>query len=57
MGDICNDGTTSTLINNPNFEFQVLVWLTKLREQVGDGVSDADMRDFIWNTLASGQVG
>jgi len=35
---------------------EVLVWLTKLREQVGDGVSDADMRDFIWNTLASGQV-
>lgn len=35
---------------------EVLVWLTKLQEQLGGEVSDAELRDFIWNTLASGQV-
>ncbi|XP_063964568.1 probable citrate synthase 2, mitochondrial [Lytechinus pictus] len=35
---------------------EVLVWLTKLREQVGDNVSDENMREFIWSTLKSGQV-
>merc|ERR1719250_11295 len=32
------------------------MWLTKLQEQVGVGVSDTDLREFIWDTLASGQV-
>jgi len=35
---------------------EVLVWLTKLQEELGGEVSDAELRDFIWNTLASGQV-
>lgn len=35
---------------------EVLVWLTRLQEQVGVGVSDTDLREFIWDTLASGQV-
>ena len=35
---------------------EVLVWLTKLQEQLGGEVSDSELRDFIWNTLASGQV-
>jgi len=35
---------------------EVLVWLTKLREAVGDDVPDDQFRDFIWNTLKSGQV-
>ena len=35
---------------------EVLVWLTKLQEQLGGEVSDTELRDFIWNTLASGQV-
>jgi citrate synthase len=35
---------------------EVLVWLIKLREAVGDDVPDDQFRDFIWNTLKSGQV-
>lgn len=35
---------------------EVLVWLTKLQEELGVDVSDEKLRDFIWNTLASGQV-
>jgi len=35
---------------------EVLVWLTKLQAQLGGEVSDAELREFIWNTLASGQV-
>lgn len=35
---------------------EVLVWLEKLRAQVGDSPSDDKLKDFIWNTLKSGQV-
>lgn len=35
---------------------EVLVWLTKLQEELGVDVSDSELREFIWNTLASGQV-
>ncbi|CAK9798465.1 Probable citrate synthase 2, mitochondrial [Anthophora plagiata] len=35
---------------------EVLVWLEKLRSQVGDSPSDDKLKDFIWNTLKSGQV-
>jgi len=35
---------------------EVFVWLTKLQETVGVDVSDVELREFIWNTLASGQV-
>lgn len=35
---------------------EVLVWLEKLRSQVGDNPSDEKLKDFIWNTLKSGQV-
>ncbi|KAL8563962.1 hypothetical protein ACOMHN_025293 [Nucella lapillus] len=36
---------------------EVLVWITKLREQLGGkDVTDDYLRDFIWNTLKSGQV-
>jgi len=35
---------------------EVLVWVTKLRESLGGDVSDDQLRDFIWNTLKSGQV-
>ncbi|XP_053970978.1 probable citrate synthase 2, mitochondrial [Hylaeus volcanicus] len=35
---------------------EVLVWLEKLRAQVGDSPSDEKLKDFIWNTLKSGQV-
>ena len=35
---------------------EVLVWLQKLRQQVGDNPSDEKLKDFIWNTLKSGQV-
>ncbi|XP_055863877.1 citrate synthase, mitochondrial-like isoform X2 [Biomphalaria glabrata] len=33
-----------------------LVWTTKLQESLGGEVSDQQLRDFIWNTLKSGQV-
>lgn len=35
---------------------EVLVWLQKLRSQVGDSPSDEKLKEFIWNTLKSGQV-
>jgi len=35
---------------------EVLVWLEKLRDQVGDSPSDDKLKEFIWNTLKSGQV-
>lgn len=35
---------------------EVLVWLQKLREQVGENPTDEKLKDFIWKTLKSGQV-
>ncbi|GFS18517.1 citrate synthase [Elysia marginata] len=35
---------------------EVLVWTTKLQEALGGEVTDDQLRDFIWNTLKSGQV-
>lgn len=35
---------------------QVLVWLEKLRKQVGDNVTEEQLKEFIWKTLKSGQV-
>ncbi|XP_071955171.1 citrate synthase, mitochondrial-like isoform X2 [Antedon mediterranea] len=35
---------------------EVLVWITKLREKLGGDVSDDQLKEFIWNTLKSGQV-
>ncbi|XP_030747946.1 probable citrate synthase 2, mitochondrial [Sitophilus oryzae] len=35
---------------------EVLLWLIKLREQVGDKYTEAQLKDFIWKTLKSGQV-
>ncbi|XP_043461135.1 probable citrate synthase, mitochondrial [Leptopilina heterotoma] len=35
---------------------EVLVWLQKLRGQVGENPSDEKLKEFIWNTLKSGQV-
>lgn len=35
---------------------EVLIWLTKLQEQVGKDVSDEDLRAFIWETLKTSVV-
>ncbi|XP_022099871.1 citrate synthase, mitochondrial-like [Acanthaster planci] len=35
---------------------EVLVWITKLQEELGGEVSDEKLKEFIWNTLKSGQV-
>ena len=35
---------------------EVLVWLTKVQEDVGKDVSKEKLRDWVWNTLKSGQV-
>ncbi|XP_005106615.1 citrate synthase, mitochondrial [Aplysia californica] len=35
---------------------EALVWLTKVQKQLGGEVSDDELRQFIWNTLKSGQV-
>ncbi|XP_035220102.1 probable citrate synthase 2, mitochondrial isoform X1 [Stegodyphus dumicola] len=35
---------------------EVLVWLTKLQEQLEDDFNEDRVREFIWNTLKSGQV-
>jgi len=35
---------------------EVLVWVTKLQEAIGENPSDDTIKEFIWNTLNSGQV-
>lgn len=35
---------------------EVLIWLQKLRKQVGDNVTEEQLKEFIWKTLKSGQV-
>jgi len=35
---------------------EVLLWLTNLRNKIGDNVSEAQLKEFIWDTLKSGQV-
>lgn len=35
---------------------EVLVWLQKIREQIGDKATEEQLKDFIWKTLKSGQV-
>ncbi|CAG9768261.1 unnamed protein product [Ceutorhynchus assimilis] len=35
---------------------EVLVWLEKLRQQVGDKYSEEQLKEFIWKTLKAGQV-
>ncbi|XP_074109745.1 citrate synthase [Cotesia typhae] len=35
---------------------EVLVWLMKLKSQVGENPSDEKLKEFIWSTLKSGQV-
>ncbi|XP_011495374.1 PREDICTED: probable citrate synthase 2, mitochondrial [Ceratosolen solmsi marchali] len=35
---------------------EVLVWLQKLRGEIGDNPSDEELKNFIWKTLKSGQV-
>lgn len=35
---------------------EVLIWLQKLRQQVGDKATEDQLKDFIWKTLKSGQV-
>jgi len=35
---------------------EVLVWLKKLQKEVGENVTEDQMKDFIWKTLKSGQV-
>lgn len=35
---------------------EVLVWLQKLRSELGDNADENKVKDFIWKTLKSGQV-
>lgn len=35
---------------------EVLVWLTKLRKDVGDDATEEQLKEFIWSTLKAGQV-
>jgi citrate synthase len=35
---------------------EVLVWLQKLRKELGDKANEDQVKDFIWKTLKSGQV-
>lgn len=35
---------------------QVLLWVTKLRSEIGDDVTEDQLKEFIWKTLKSGQV-
>ena len=35
---------------------EVLVWLQKLRQQLGDKATQEEVKDFVWKTLKGGQV-
>lgn len=35
---------------------EVLIWLQKLRKELGDNASEENVKEFIWKTLKSGQV-
>ncbi|XP_054713360.1 probable citrate synthase 2, mitochondrial [Uloborus diversus] len=35
---------------------EVLVWLTKLQKELGNDVTDEQLKEFVWKTLKSGQV-
>ncbi len=35
---------------------EVLVWLTKIRAELPEKYTHEELREFIWNTLNSGQV-
>jgi citrate synthase len=35
---------------------EVLVWLTKLKQNLKENYTEQELKDFIWNTLQSGQV-
>lgn len=35
---------------------EVLIWITKLKKEIGDNYSEDKLKDFIWKTLKSGQV-
>jgi len=35
---------------------EVLIWLTKLRAETGDDITEDQLKEYIWNTLKSGQV-
>lgn len=34
---------------------EVMIWLKKLQQEVGDNVTEEQMKDFVWKTLKSGQ--
>lgn len=34
----------------------MLLWVTKLRSEIGDDVTEEQLKEFIWKTLKSGQV-
>jgi len=35
---------------------EVLVWLTKIRQSIGDDATEEQLKEFIWSTLKAGQV-
>ena len=41
----------------PTANQEVLVWLKRLQADVGTEVTNEKLKEFIWNTLNSGQVG
>ena len=59
--------TSQNVVNNREWSFglvypppanqEVLLWLKKLQQEVGSEVTDEKLKDFIWKTLNSGQVG
>jgi citrate synthase len=35
---------------------EVLRWIVKMKEEIGTGVSDSQIKDYLWKTLNAGQV-
>lgn len=35
---------------------EVLLWLTKMKESIGDDLSDEKVKEYLWSTLKAGRV-
>lgn len=49
----CTSGNSTTFLFHG---FQVLIFLNKVKSELGDNYTEETLKEFIWKTLKSGQV-
>lgn len=55
----CKEGkalTRDVLLNIYSANQEVLNWLKKMKESIGNDLSDEKIKEYLWSTLKSGQV-